>query len=60
MPIAIVFPISAPAALAPAKAARKLHALLTQARQLRVSGVVLKDETVLGDSAPEKPALGSE
>ncbi|TCO89433.1 ethanolamine ammonia-lyase light chain [Chthoniobacter flavus] len=46
--------------LAPAKAARKLHALLTQARQLRVSGVVLKDETVLGDSAPEKPALGSE
>jgi ethanolamine ammonia-lyase small subunit len=34
-----------PGGLAPAEAARKLHALLTQSRQLQLSGVALKDET---------------
>jgi ethanolamine ammonia-lyase small subunit len=43
--------------LSPAKAARKLHALLTRARQLRVSGVALKDETALGAGGPEKLVL---
>lgn len=46
--------------LAPAKAAQKLHALLTESRQLRVSGVALKDETALGEAGPEKAALESD
>lgn len=39
-----------PGGLSPEDAARKLYALLTQARQLGVSGVALKDETTLGSS----------
>jgi ethanolamine ammonia-lyase small subunit len=42
--------------LAPSDAARKLHALLTQCRRLRVSGVTLKDETALANSASQLPA----
>jgi len=44
--------------LAPSEAARKLHTLLTQSRQLRVSGVALKDETALANSASRLPATG--
>lgn len=43
--------------LAPKDAARKLHALLTRARHLRVSGVALKDETALGAGTQEKLAI---
>jgi ethanolamine ammonia-lyase small subunit len=42
--------------LAPSDAARKLHGLLAQSLQLRVSGVALKDETALGQAAPHLPA----
>jgi ethanolamine ammonia-lyase small subunit len=45
-----------PGGLAPGDAAPKLHALLTQARQLRLSGVALKDESSLGSS--RTPAVG--
>jgi ethanolamine ammonia-lyase small subunit len=42
-----------PGGLAPENAARKLHALLTQARRLKISGVALKDD------GSQLPAHGS-
>lgn len=42
------------AGLAPARAADRLHALLTQARRRQLSGVALKDET--DDGTPPLPA----
>ncbi len=44
------------AGLAPARAARKLHALLSEARRREVSGIALKDETTDGlDHAEASP-----
>ena len=48
-----------PGGLSPEDAARKLHALLTQARRLGISGVALKDETAL-HAGPTKVAAITE
>ncbi len=48
-----------PGGLTPEDAAHKLHALLTQARRLGISGVALKDETAL-DNRPAKAAAITE